>query len=87
MVSPREVLDDHTLAMPDYAGNAQYISLGNLSENNKAFMFMMDYPNRHRIKIRGTAEFVEDAPDLLDRVSDPEYKARFERVLLFHVKA
>ena len=74
------VLDDHTLAMPDYAGNAQYISLGNLGENNKAFIFLMDYPNRHRIKIWGTAEFVEDSPELLDRVADPQYKARLQRV-------
>ena len=55
-----KVVDEHTLAFADFAGNAQYISLGNLSENNKAFMFLMDYPNRHRVKIWGTAEFVEE---------------------------
>ena len=82
-----KVLDEHTLAMADYTGNAQYISLGNLSENNKAFLFLMDYPNRHRVKIWGTAEFVENDPELLRRVTDADYKARPERVLLFHVKA
>ena len=46
-----KVLDEHTLALADFAGNAQYISLGNLNENNKAFIFLMDYPNRRRIKI------------------------------------
>ena len=46
-----KVLDGKTLAMADYAGNAQYISLGNLAENNKAFIFLIDYPNQHRIKI------------------------------------
>ncbi len=82
-----KVLDEHTLAMADYSGNAQYISLGNLSENNKAFIFLMDYPNRKRIKIWGTAEFVEDDTDLLQRVADANYEARPQRVLLFHVEA
>ncbi len=82
-----KVLDEHTLAFADFAGNAQYISLGNLNENNKAYIFLMDYPNRHRIKIWGTAEFIEDDPELLQRVVDPDYKARRERVLRFHVKA
>ena len=82
-----KVLDEHTLAFADFAGNAQYISFGNLSENNKAFIFLMDYPNRHRVKIWGTAEFIEDDPALLQRIVDADYKARPERVLLFHVKA
>ncbi len=82
-----KVLDEHTLAFADYAGNAQYISLGNLSENDKAFIFLMDYPNRSRVKIWGTAEFVEDDPELLKRVVDPAYEARLERVLIFHVGA
>ncbi len=71
-----KALDEHTLAVAEFAGNAQYISLGNLSENNKAFMFLMDYPNRHRIKIWGTAEFVEGNPELLQKVVDPGYKAK-----------
>ena len=82
-----KVLDEHTLALADFAGNAQYISLGNLSENNQAFIFLMDYPNRHRIKIWGTAKFIEDDPELLQRVVDPDYEARPERILLFQVKA
>ena len=82
-----KVLDDHTLGLADFPGNAQYISLGNLSENPQAFMFLMDYPNRHRIKIWGTAEFVEGDADLLRRVSDPDYAATPERALRFHVTA
>ena len=82
-----KVLDEHTLALADFAGNAQYISLGNLTENDKAFMFLMDYPNRHRVKIWGTAEFIEDDAELLRTVVDADYKARPERVLRFHVKA
>lgn len=81
-----KVLDEHTLALADYSGNAQYISLGNLSENNQAFIFLMDYANRRRIKIWGTAEFVEDDPELLETLVDADYKARPERVLRFHVK-
>ena len=67
--------------------NYEYISLGNLVENNKAFIFLMDYPNRHRIKIWGTAEFVEDDPELLQTLVEAGYKARPERVLRFSVTA
>ena len=82
-----KVLDEHTLALADFAGNAQYISLENLNENNKAFIFLMDYPNRRRIKIWGTAEFVEDDSELLQKLIDADYKARPERALCFKVKA
>ncbi len=54
------VLDEHTLAFADFSGNRQYISMGNLAENDQAFIFLMDYANRRRIKIWGRAEVVED---------------------------
>ena len=60
-----KVVNDHTLAFADFSGNAQYISIGNLMENDKAFIFLMDYPNRKRIKIGGTARYVEDDKDVL----------------------
>lgn len=82
-----KVLDDQTLAFADFAGNAQYISTGNLDENNKAFIFLMDYPNRRRIKIWGTAEVVENDDDLLHRLTDPEYRGKPERAFVFHVEA
>lgn len=82
-----KVLDDRTLALADYTGNQQYISIGNLSENNKAFIFLMDYPNQTRIKLWGEAEFVENDPELLRQVLDPGYKAIPQRVLVFHLKA
>jgi predicted pyridoxine 5'-phosphate oxidase superfamily flavin-nucleotide-binding protein len=82
-----KVLDDQTLGLADFSGNRQYISMGNLSENDRAFMFLMDYPNRRRIKIWGRAEFVEDDAELLERVVDVDYGARPERVLVFHVEA
>lgn len=82
-----KVLDDHTLAMADFAGNAQYISIGNTSENPKATLFLMDYPNRQRIKVWGEVEFREDDVELLGKLVDPDYKARPQRVMRFHVKA
>ena len=82
-----KVLDEHTLTFAEFQGNAQYISLGNLTDNNKAFIFLMDYPNRRRIKIWGTAEFVEETAELLQKLIDADYKARPERVLCFNVKA
>lgn len=64
-----------------------YISLGNLSENDRAFLFLMDYPNRRRIKIWGRAVSVENDPELQAAVADPDYFATPERVLVFHVQA
>lgn len=82
-----KVLDSHTLVFADFKGNAQYISVGNLDENHKAYIFIMDYPNRRRVKIWGTAEYVEDDGALIDRVGDAAYRAQPERAIVFHVKA
>ena len=82
-----KVLDSRRLAIADYAGNRQYISVGNLSENDRAFIFLIDYPNRRRVKLWGRAEFVEGDETLTARVTDPDYRARVERVLVFTVEA
>ena len=82
-----KVLDDRTLAFADFVGNRQYISLGNLTENNQAFLFLMDYATQTRIKVWGTAEVIEDDPDLLQQLTDPQYKGKPERVIRFHVEA
>ena len=82
-----KVLDERTLAFADFSGNRQYISMGNLSENDRVFIFLMDYPNRQRIKIWGRAEFVEDDAALMERLVDADYKARPERAFVFHVEA
>ncbi|MCZ6845280.1 MAG: pyridoxamine 5'-phosphate oxidase family protein [Alphaproteobacteria bacterium] len=82
-----KVLDDRTLGFADFAGNRQYISLGNLSENDRAQLFLMDYAGRRRIKIWGRARVVEDDPALVDRLMDPDYKARPERAFVFEVEA
>jgi len=81
------VLDERTLAFADFAGNRQYISAGNLSENDRAQIFLMDYANRQRIKIWGRARVVEDDPALLERLADPAYKGRPERAIVFEIAA
>lgn len=82
-----KVLDQKTLGFADFTGNVQYITVGNLSGNDKAFLFLMDYRHRKRIKIWGTAEFVEDDPALIERLQVPDYPAAIERAILFHVEA
>jgi predicted pyridoxine 5'-phosphate oxidase superfamily flavin-nucleotide-binding protein len=82
-----QVLDDHTLAFADFKGNRQYISVGNLSENTQAFLFLMDYSTQTRIKIWGTAEVIENDPVLLARLTDSRYKGKPERVMRFHIQA
>lgn len=81
------VLGDSTLGFADFAGNAQYISIGNLTENEKVCLFLMDYPNRKRIKIWGTAHFVEDDQELLSKLNDPEYGGKVERAILIKITA
>lgn len=80
------VLDRHTLAFADFAGNRQYITVGNLSENPRAQLFLIDYASRTRVKIWGVAECVDD-PALLAALMPPGYEARGERVIVFRVRA
>lgn len=81
------VLDEQTLAFADYAGNKQYITAGNLDENPKAQLFLMDYANAQRVKIWGEAKIVTGDNDLIARVSSPDYAAKVERVIVFTVNA
>ena len=82
-----KVLDKKRLAFADFKGNRQYITLGNLSENPRAHIFLMDYPNRQRVKIWGRAEVVESDPRLLETLSDPAYGGVPERAIVFHLEA
>ncbi len=84
-----KVLDEKTLAFADYKGNRQFISQGNLLENTKAFIFLIDYTNKSRVKIWGTAEVIEDDSDLLERLMPgrKEYRALPEQVIKFTVEA
>ena len=82
-----KVVDDRTLGFADFGGNRQYISIGNLSENSKAFLFLMDYANQQRIKVWGTAEVVEGDADLLEKLRDDTYDGKVERAILFRIEA
>ena len=81
------VLDEHTLGFADYTGNRQYISTGNLAENDRAFLFLMDYAHRRRIKLWGRARVVTDDAALTAALMPEEYRARPEQVILFAVEA
>ena len=82
-----KVLDKHTLAFADFAGNRQYITQGNLSENPKGYIFVMDYAHRRRVKIWGTARVVEDDDALVHSMMPKGYRARGEQVILFTIAA
>jgi uncharacterized protein len=84
-----KVIDGQTLAFADYKGNRQFMTQGNLTDNPRAFIFLIDYVNRTRIKIWGRAKVLEDQPALLAELMprQDEYKARAEQVLIFAVEA
>ena len=81
------MLDKHTLAFADYSGNRQYITQGNLAENPKAYIFVMDYAHRRRVKIWGEARVVEDDAALTQSLMPKGYRARPEQVILFRISA
>jgi predicted pyridoxine 5'-phosphate oxidase superfamily flavin-nucleotide-binding protein len=82
-----KVLDDQTLGFADFGGNRQYITLGNLSENPQAFIFLMDYANRRRVKLWGNAKVVENDPELLNKLADADYPGNVERAIVFSIEA
>ena len=81
------VIDAQTIGFADYAGNRQYVSTGNLADNDRAFLFLMDYANRRRVKIWGRARVVADDPALAAALMPDGYRARPEQVILFEVEA
>jgi predicted pyridoxine 5'-phosphate oxidase superfamily flavin-nucleotide-binding protein len=82
-----KVIDEHNLGFADYRGNRQYITLANLTENDRAFLFLIDPARRQRIKIWGRARVVENDAALLERLFDKGYKARPERAIVFTIEA
>lgn len=80
------VIDETTLGFADFAGNRQYITTGNLADNPRAFLFLMDYVNRRRVKIWGTARVTED-PEIIARLFPEGYDARPEQAILFTIAA
>jgi predicted pyridoxine 5'-phosphate oxidase superfamily flavin-nucleotide-binding protein len=81
------VLDEKTIGFADVQGNRQFITMGNLAENPKAHLFLIDYVQRQRLKIWGEARVAEDDPALLDRLMPADQESRGERVILFTVAA
>jgi len=81
------VLDEHTLAFADFSGNRQYITTGNLDENPKAMIFIMDYRTRHRVKIWGTAKVVEGDDVLTQKLMPDNYVARAEAAIVFSLES
>ena len=85
------VLDALTLGFADLRGNRQYITLGNLQDNGRAFLFLIDYTHRRRIKIWGTAEVVENDPALVERLLPPAdangRKPAADQAILFRIEA
>jgi len=82
-----KILDKTTIAFTDYAGNQQYLTQGNLSENPKAHIFIMDYAHRRRVKIWGEARVIEDDPALTEALMPKGYRARPEQVIVFKIAA
>lgn len=81
------ILDSKTLAFADFSGNRQYITSGNLVDNPKAYIFMIDYVHRRRVKLWGEARVIEDDPELLRKLMPEDYKARPEQIIVFKIEA
>ncbi|MBX9884857.1 MAG: pyridoxamine 5'-phosphate oxidase family protein [Novosphingobium sp.] len=81
------VLDDKRLAFADFRGNRQYITTGNAAENRKAFLFLMDYANRRRIKLWGELEVIEGDEALNEALTVPGYRAKVEQAMVFTITA
>jgi predicted pyridoxine 5'-phosphate oxidase superfamily flavin-nucleotide-binding protein len=82
-----KVIDEKTLGFADYRGNRQYLTLANLSENDRAFLFLFDPGRKQRIKLWGRARVIENDAALVERLFDEGYKARPERAILFTIEA
>lgn len=81
------VLDEKTIAFVDFVGNRQFITAGNLADNPRAYLFLIDYMNRRRIKIWGTARVIEGDNEMIERLMPGDYRARADQVIVFNVAA
>ena len=84
-----KVLDERTLGYADFRGNRQYLSVGNINADERVCLFLMDYANRHRLKIWARAEVIHEHenPELFQRVVDIETSALVERAFIIHIEA
>lgn len=82
------VLDERTIGFADFAGNRQYISVGNLAGNDRVSLFFMNYAERRRLKMLGRARLVDRADeDLVGKLAVPGYRARIERAFVITIEA
>ena len=83
------VVDEHTLGFADFRGNQQYITTGNIKNDDRIALFLMDYPNRRRLKIMARAEIfdADERPELVAQLADSHYRAHVERAVVYHVEA
>jgi predicted pyridoxine 5'-phosphate oxidase superfamily flavin-nucleotide-binding protein len=81
------VIDERTLGFADFRGNRQYVTAGNLAENDRAFIFLMDYAQQQRIKIWGRARIIADDPALTASLAEPGYAGKPEQAILFTIEA
>lgn len=82
-----KVVDEKTLGFADFGGNCQYLSIGNLADSDRTFLFLMDYANRRRLKIWGRASVAHDRPGLIEQLKVSDYPADAQRAILIHVEA
>ncbi len=83
-----KILDEKTLAMPDLRGNRQYVSVGNLTKDNRVSLFFMDYPNKTRLKLLGRVELVGlDQSEIIEKLQMPDYRGHIERGFVIKVEA
>ena len=84
-----KLLDDRTLAFADFRGNLQYITTGNIKNDDRVALFFMDYAKRQRLKIMARAEIfaASDSPELVEQLEYPNYRAKVEHAVVYHVEA
>ncbi|NOG60363.1 MAG: pyridoxamine 5'-phosphate oxidase family protein [Proteobacteria bacterium] len=82
-----KIIDERTLSFADFRGNRQYLSYGNLTDNNKISLFLMDYPNRVRVKVWGTAEVIESNQETIEKYSLSTETKNIEHIFLIHIEA
>jgi uncharacterized protein len=82
-----KILDEKTIAMPDFRGNKQYVSVGNLTKDDRVSLFFMDYANKTRLKLLGRVALVGlDKPDIIEKLQMPDYRGHIERGFVITVE-
>jgi predicted pyridoxine 5'-phosphate oxidase superfamily flavin-nucleotide-binding protein len=82
-----KILDEKTIAMPDFRGNRQYVSVGNLTKDDRVSLFFMDYANKTRLKLLGRVTLVGlDKPDIIEKLQMPDYRGHIERGFVITVE-